>query len=123
MAEGLLRHSAGDRFQVESAGTRPAGLNPKAIEVMREIGIDISQQRSKNVSEISSRPFTYVITVCDSANQACPAFPGHAIRMHWSIEDPAAATGTDEQRAAVFREVRDQLSLRIREFLRHADGQ
>jgi arsenate reductase len=116
MAEGLLRHFAGDQFDVHSAGTRPAGLNPVAVEAMSELGIDISGQRSKSVTGFLGQQFEFVITVCDSANESCPVFPG-TNRLHWSFEDPAAAQGTPEQRAAIFRRVRDEIAARIRDFL------
>jgi arsenate reductase len=121
MAEGLLRHLAGDRFEVHSAGTEPKGLSPYAVEVMREAGIDISGQRSKSVDEYAGQPFDYVITVCDSARQACPAFPGGGRRLHWDIEDPAVAEerGSAEAREA-FRAARDKLLRHIEEFLRSA---
>jgi arsenate reductase len=118
MAEGLLSHLAGDRFDAASAGTRPAGLNPRAVEVMLEIGIDILGQRSKPVDEFLAQLFDYVITVCDTARDACPVFPGAASRLHWSFEDPAAAQGSTEERLAVFRRVRDQIAARMRHFIR-----
>ncbi len=117
MAEGLLRNMAADRFEVFSAGTRPAGLNPLAVSAMREIGIDISRHHSKSVEEFSRQPFDYVITVCDSAKESCPIFPGAVERLHYSFEDPAAAQGSDDERLAVFRRVRDQISERLREFV------
>jgi arsenate reductase len=116
MAEGWLRHLAGDRFNVASAGTQPARLNPDAVLVMREAGVDIAEHRSKNVSEFLHHPFDFVITVCDSAKEACPYFPGEVQRLHWSFPDPAAATGTQEERLAVFRQVREQIADRVREF-------
>ncbi len=116
MAEGWLRHLARDRFNVASAGTRPAGLNPDAVLVMREAGVDIAGHRSKNVSEFLQQPFDFVITVCDSAKEACPYFPGEVQRLHWSFPDPAAARGTQEERLAVFRQVREQIGERIRNF-------
>ena len=115
MAEGLLRHLAGDRFEVFSAGTRPAGLNPNAVQVMREIGIDISGHRSKHVDECSGQAFDCVFTVCDSAKEACPFFPGGGKRIHHSFEDPAAAA--PEWQLEVFRRVRDEIAARLREFL------
>lgn len=118
MAEGLLRDLAGDRFDAASAGTHPAGLNPRAVEVMIEIGIDISGQRSKPVDEFLAQPFDYVITLCDTARDACPVFPGAASRLHWSFQDPAAAQGSTGERLAVFRRVRDQIAARIQSFLR-----
>jgi arsenate reductase len=117
MAEGWLRHLAGDRFEVASAGTRPAGLHPDAVLVMREAGVDIVGHRSKNVSDFLQPPFDFVITVCDSAREACPYFPGQAQRLHWSFPDPAAATGTQEERLVVFRRVRDQIASRIKDFI------
>lgn len=117
MAEGLLRQLGGDRFEVASAGTHPAGLHPGAVEAMREIGVDISWHRSKGVEELLEQPFDWVITVCDSAREACPVFPGAAAQRHWSLEDPAAAEGTEAERRAVFRRVRDQIAERIRDFL------
>ncbi len=114
MAEGLLRHMAGDRFEVFSAGTRPVGLNPYSVRVMSELGIDISQHRSKLVDEFVGQPFDYIITVCDSAKESCPFFPGVGQRIHHSFEDPAAAP--PDQQLEAFRRVRDQLSNWIRNF-------
>src|SRR5215469_8816153 len=114
MAEGLLRHDAGNRFVVESAGTKPSHVRPEAIAVMKELGIDISGHRSKSVDEFADREFDYVLTVCDNAREACPVFPGHANRLHRNFEDPAAAGGTETERLAVFRRVRDE----IRDYLR-----
>jgi len=113
MAEGLLRHLAGDRFEVESAGTEKTHVRPLAIEAMKEIGIDISGQASKTIESLGDRKFDYAITVCDNANEACPIFPGGTRRLHWSFEDPSAATGTDEERLAVFRRVRDEIRAKI----------
>ena len=109
MAEGMLRQMAGDRFQVYSAGVNPTHVNPLAIKVMEEIGIDISNQRSKSVNEFSDREFDYVITVCDNARQTCPFFPGKCEFMHWNLEDPAEAKGPEEERLSVFRRIRDQI--------------
>lgn len=117
MAEGLLRHLAGDRFEVASAGTHPAGLNPGAVEVMREIGIDISPHRSKRVNEYLDTRFDYVITVCDRAKETCPVFPVASSQLHWSFDDPAAAQGSAEERRAVFRRVRDEIAEHIRRFI------
>lgn len=114
MAEGLLRHDAGDRFDVESAGTKPGHVRPEAIAAMRDLGIDISAHRSKHVDEFASQGFDYVLTVCDHANETCPVFPGHGTRLHHAFTDPAAATGTDAERLQLFRQVRDE----IREYLR-----
>jgi len=114
MAEGLLRHDRGERFEVASAGTHPAHVRPEAIAVMAELGIDISDHRSKSVDEFAGQSFDYVLTVCDSANEACPVYPGHTNRIHHAFRDPAGFRGTEQERLAAFREVRDQ----IREYLR-----
>jgi len=114
MAEGLLRHDAGDRFEVFSAGTKPGQVRPEAIAVMRELGIDISGHRSKHVDEFKAQPFDYVLTVCDHANESCPIYPGHTNRLHRSFDDPSAAQGSEPERLAVFRRVRDE----IRDYLR-----
>jgi arsenate reductase len=119
MAEGLLRHDAGDRFTVESAGTKPSHVRAEAIAVMKELGIDISGHRSKSVEEFAGTEFDYVLTVCDNAKESCPVFPGHANRLHKNFEDPAAAEGPEAARLAVFRRVRDQ----IRNYLRGFPGQ
>ena len=116
MAEGLLRHIAGEQFEVESAGTVASFVRPQAIAAMNEIGIDISDHRSKCLDEFLAKPFDYVITVCDNANKSCPVFPGKAIRIHWSFDDPAAAIGTDEEVAAVFRRVRDEIGVKLEAF-------
>ena len=119
MAEGLLRHDAGDRFEVVSAGVEPSHVRPHAIEVMREVGIDISNHRSKSVNEFTGEDFDYVITVCDNANERCPLFPGNTRRIHWSFDDPAAAEGDEPEKLAVFRRVRDEIRDRLRAFARH----
>lgn len=116
MAEGLLRHDAGERYDVASAGVAPSFVRPQAIAAMREIGIDISGHRSKSLDEFLRQPFDYVITVCDNAQEHCPIFPGPAERVHWSFDDPAAATGDQEAQLAVFRRVRDEIRARLREF-------
>jgi arsenate reductase len=116
MAEGLLRYLAGDRFDVESAGVAPTQVRPEAIEVMREIGIDISKQRSKSVDEFAGEEFDYVITVCDNAKEQCPVFPGKTKRIHWSFEDPAAIAGEWDHRLDAFRKVRDEIETRLTEF-------
>jgi len=116
MAEGLLRHDAGDRFDVFSAGVEPSHVRAEAIAAMREVGIDISGQRSKSIEEFSGEQFDYVITVCDNANQRCPVFPGNTTRLHWSFEDPAAATGAEADRLLVFRRVRDEIREQLRAF-------
>jgi arsenate reductase len=122
MAEGLLRHDAGDRFDVRSAGTKPSSVRPEAIAVMRELEIDISGQRSKHVSEFDGQDFDYVITVCESARETCPVFFGKARRLHRDFEDPAAFAGSEEQRLAVFRKVRDELRAFLAEFSKQASG-
>jgi arsenate reductase len=116
MAEGLLRHDAGERFEVESAGTRESFVRPEAIAAIREIGIDISGHRSKNVDEFAGQQFDYVITVCNNARETCPVFFGAAEKLHHSFEDPAVFIGSNEQRLAVFRRVRDELRAWLREF-------
>ncbi len=113
MAEGYLRHVAGDRFEPLSAGVEPKGLNPLAIEAMLEIGIDISRQTSKGLDEFLGREIEYVITVCDNAKQRCPIFPHANKLLHWSLEDPAEATGLHDEKIAVFRRVRDEIERRI----------
>ena len=109
MAEGLLRHLTGDRFEAYSAGTEATHVRPQALRVMDELGIDISGQESKTLDRYLGEPFDYVITVCDDAKEACPFFPGAGQRLHWSLPDPAAAEGTEDERLEVFRSVRDRL--------------
>lgn len=116
MAEGLLRHDAGDRFVVESAGTKPGIVRPEAIAAMRELGIDISGHRSKHVDEFQGKHFDYVITVCDNANESCPVFFGATKRLHHSFEDPAALQRSEEVRLALFRRVRDELREYLHDF-------
>jgi arsenate reductase len=116
MAEGLLRHDAGDRFRVESAGTKPSTVRSEAIAVMKEVGIDITSHRSKHVDEFEGKGFDYVLTVCDNAKESCPVFFGKATRLHRSFNDPAAVEGTDEKRLGAFRKVRDELRAYLREF-------
>ena len=113
MAEGLLRHDRGERFDVASAGTHPSHVRSEAIAVMAELGIDISSHRSKSVDVFARESFDHVLTVCDTAREACPIYPGHANRHHHTFRDPAAVAGTDEERLSAFRLVRDQ----IREYL------
>jgi arsenate reductase len=115
MAEGLLRHDAGNRFEVGSAGTKPSSVRPEAIAVMKELGIDISNHRSKSINELAGEVFDYVLTVCDNAKVTCPLLPGQMIRLHRSFEDPAGVAGSEEQRLSAFRNVRDQ----IRSYLSH----
>ncbi len=116
MAEGLLRRDAGERFDVESAGTKPSVVRPEAIAAMKESGIDISGHRSKHLDEFEGQRFDYVITVCDNARESCPVFFGAAKRLHYSFDDPAALNGTEEERLAVFRRVRDELRAYLAEF-------
>jgi arsenate reductase len=117
MAEGLLRDLAGDRFEAHSAGTEATLVRPLAIQAMDEIGIDISGQESKTLQRYLSEPFDHVITVCDDANEACPFFPGAKNRLHWSLEDPSRAEGSEEERLAVFRWVRDEIREHIEQEL------
>lgn len=116
MAEGLLRHLAGDRFEVFSAGLAPSHVRPNAIAVMTELGIDISHHRSKSLNEFLETPFDYVITVCDHASERCPIFPGAAKRIHWSIDDPVAPGGEAAQLEA-FRRARNDLRERLLAFV------
>jgi len=116
MAEGLLRHDAGNVYEVFSAGTKPSHVRPEAVTVMREVGIDISGHRSKSVDEFAGQVFDNVITVCDNAKQSCPYFPAKTKRIHWSIEDPAAAQGSEEEILTAFRRVRDELRARLQAF-------
>jgi arsenate reductase len=117
MAEGWLRHLAGDRFEVVSAGTHPVGLNPYAVTVMGEAGVDISNHVSERVDPYLQQRFDYVITVCDRAQETCPTFPGESQMLHWSFEDPAKAEGTYDRQLVVFRKIRDQIADRIRQFI------
>lgn len=114
MAEGYLRHVAGDRYEAMSAGIEPKGLNPLAVEAMREVGIDISGNQSKDVVTLLGQHIPYVVTVCNHARERCPIFPGAWKFLHWDLDDPAAASGTQEEKLAVFRRVRDEL-------IRHID--
>ncbi|HAV65418.1 MAG TPA: low molecular weight phosphatase family protein [Verrucomicrobiales bacterium] len=110
MAEGILRHTAGDLIDVQSAGSKPAGyVHPRAIQVLAEIGIDISAHQSKHMNDFLQRKVETVITVCGNADQACPIFPGQVNRHHWGFDDPAHAAGSDEEVLAVFRRVRDEI--------------
>ncbi len=117
MGEGLLRHVAGDRFDVDSAGIIPSGLADEAIEVMRETGIDVSGQRSQHVDEFAGVEFDYVITVCDDAAEVCPVFPGGGERIHWSVEDPSDTYTRGGTLMEAFREARDDLRERIEGFV------
>ena len=112
LAEGILSAAAGDRIEVASAGSKPAGyVHPNSIEVLKEIGVDISAHHSKHMDEFLNRPVDTVITVCGNADQACPMFPGQLHRFHWGFEDPAHATGTEEEVLNEFRRVRDKIKL------------
>ena len=122
MAEGLLRHLAGDRFEAMSAGTEATHVRPLAIKAMEEVGIDISGQESKTLDRYLNEPFDHVVTVCDEANEVCPFFPGAANRLHWSFEDPSKAEGTEEECLAVYRSVRDRIRERIEDELVTMDG-
>jgi arsenate reductase (thioredoxin) len=117
MAEGLLRHLAGDRFGAHSAGTEATHVRPLAVRAMDEVGVDITGQESKTLERYLGEPFDYVITVCDDANEACPFFPGARNRLHWSFEDPARVEGSEEERLAVFRRVRDEIREHIEQEL------
>ena len=116
MAEGLLRHDAGELFDVESAGTKPSVVRPEAITVMQELGINIRGHRSKHVDAFAGQPFDFVITVCEHAREACPVFLGGVRKLHHDFEDPAAVVASEEQRLEVFRRVRDELRDYLREF-------
>ena len=116
MAEGLLKHDAGDRLEVESAGTKPGRVRPEAIAVMKELGIDISGHRSKHVNEFQGQSFDYVLTVCDNAKESCPVFPSDAKRIHKAFADPASFQGTETERLALFRRVRDEIRDYLKKF-------
>jgi arsenate reductase len=118
MGEGLFRAEGGAGYEVSSAGIRPSRVRPEAVTVMHEIEIDISGNRSKSVDEFDGQAFDFVVTVCDSARDNCPIFPGATERIHWSLEDPAAVQGTKEERLAAFRRIRDQLRKLVKTFLR-----
>jgi arsenate reductase len=117
MAEALLRQIGGDAFEVHSAGTHPKGLNERSLRTLAGAGLDASWARSKSVEELRGQPFDYVITVCDQAREACPVFPGGGASLHWGYEDPADATGTDEQQMAVYQRVFAGLGEQIRDFV------
>ncbi len=117
MAEGLLKKLAGDKFEVYSAGIEATRVHPFAIEVMKEIGIDISSYKSKSAKDFLGEHFGYIITVCDDAKEKCPTFPDVSVRMHWPFEDPTKASGSDEEKLEVFRKVRDQIKNKIIDWL------
>ncbi|MDD5503149.1 MAG: arsenate reductase ArsC [Candidatus Thermoplasmatota archaeon] len=116
MAEGLINALYGGKFKAFSAGTNPIGVNPHAIRAMAEIGIDISGHHSKRLTEFLGKKIDYVITVCDSANESCPVFPGAANRLHWSFPDPSAVKGSETAKMDAFRKVRDDIKSKIGEF-------
>ncbi|MFI5329163.1 MAG: arsenate reductase ArsC [Candidatus Rokuibacteriota bacterium] len=118
MAEGFLRAMAGDRFEAGSAGTEKTSVNPLAIRAMAELGIDLGGHRSKLYEDVASEAWDFLITVCDDANERCPWVPGSVERLHWSFPDPSRASGTEEERLAVFRRVRDQIQERLTDWLR-----
>jgi len=118
MAEGLLRHDAGDRFNVSSAGVKPSRIREEAITVMEELGIDLGGHRSKHVDEFAGQSFDFVLTVCDHARESCPVFPAGTLKIHQNFVDPALAEGSNEERLAVFRKVRDQIREYLRDFSR-----
>jgi arsenate reductase (thioredoxin) len=118
MAEGLWNHLGQGRWRVHSAGSKPAGfVHPMAVQVMKEIGIDISKNKSLHIEEFSHEQFDVVVTVCDRAKKTCPTLPGAPVQHHWPFDDPAFAEGSEEQRRQVFRRVRDEIRERIESFL------
>jgi arsenate reductase len=118
MGEGLFRTEGDGGFEVFSAGTKPSSVRPEAIAVMKEIGIDISGHRSKSVDEFLGQDFRYVVTVCDNARESCPVFPAGTERIHWTFEDPAAVQGSEQERLAAFRRIRDQIHEHVKAFFR-----
>lgn len=117
MAEGLLRARGGSRYEAFSAGTEATTVRPEALQVMAELGIDISDQRSKRIDRYLGDAFDWVITVCDRARESCPVFPGATQSLHWDFDDPAAVDGADEVRLAAFRRIRDEIDGQIRAFV------
>ena len=117
MAEALLRHEAGDLYEVFSAGTHPGAVRPEAVTVMREISVDISAQRSKPVTEFQGQQFDFIITVCDKAREECPVLSGETERLHWPFEDPASFIEVGEERLRAFRRLRDRIHSRVMVFL------
>ena len=122
MGEGLFRHEGGGAYEVASAGTNPSQVRSEAVAVMKELGIDISGQRSKSLGEFDGQSFDYVVTVCDNARDTCPVFPAGTERIHWSLEDPAAVQGSEQERLAAFRRIRERLHERVKTFLREQAG-
>lgn len=123
MAEGFLKHIGGDKFEAYSAGVNPTQVNPLSVKVMDEVGIDISGQRSKSVAEFQNQQFDYVVTVCDNAKQTCPIFPGECEKIHWNLEDPAQAQGSEDDKIAFFRKIRDEIRQKIEGFKNAPDLQ
>ena len=124
MAEGLLRSRGGAAYEVFSAGTQPRSVHPLAIKAMSEIGIDLSQHRAKGIEEFATLPpMDLVITVCDEAAEACPFFPNARQQVHWGFVDPSAVTGSEAERLAAFRHVRDLIAVKINQFLAHKPAQ
>lgn len=117
MAEALLRELGKGRFETFSAGTEATRIHPLAVRAMAAVGIDIANVRSKHLAEFLGQDFDYVITVCDSANESCPVFPGDPQRMHWSFQDPSAAEGNEEERFHVFERVRNEITMRLRTWM------
>ena len=117
MAEAFLRALAGERLEVASAGTEATRVHPLAIRVMEEVGLDLAGHRSKSLDVLLDKPWDYVITVCDRANEHCPVFPGRTTRIHWSFSDPSQATGTDQEHLQAFRRVRDEISEKLHRWL------
>jgi arsenate reductase len=122
MAEALVNHDLGGKCEAFSAGTEPSSVNPLAIVVMKELGIDISQKRSKGLDEFAGQEFDYVITLCSQADEACPVFFGGTRKIHMGFPDPTAAAGSDEERVAAFRKVRDQIRDQVVGFLAKQEG-
>ena len=118
MAEGFTRHHLGDYFDVYSAGTKPKGINTRAIRAMAELGIDITAQSSKSVKKFISEEFDLVVTLCDDAKESCPVFPGIREIIHLRFEDPASAVGSDEEIVKIFRKVRDDIKERLIDYLK-----
>lgn len=117
MAEGLLRQLGGDRFEPHSAGTEATRVHALAVEAMKEVGADISNHQSKTLQGYIGQSWDYVITVCDRAKESCPVFPDDASHIHWSFDDPSAATGSEADRLRVFKRVRDEIAARLRTFV------
>ncbi|HKK20428.1 MAG TPA: arsenate reductase ArsC [candidate division Zixibacteria bacterium] len=117
IAEGFFRHYGEESVEVFSAGLEPKGVNPRAVSVMKEVGIDISEQTSDHISKYIKDSFDFVITVCDNAAERCPVFPGQGTKLHWPFEDPADVSGSDEEIMSAFRQVRDRMDRKIRGWL------